>query len=78
MIIHDSDFVRIIDEADGKKFLTVDSGFDVLTIEIDDRTLEDLFEDLVSFYEKKDTIDANTLAELSRAAETKDSVLKIR
>lgn len=80
MIIHDSDYIRIIDETDEKKFITVDNGVDMVTIEVNEQTLENLFDDLVDYFANKaeNEIDAETLAEMSMSAEKRDNVLKIR
>lgn len=80
MIIHDSDSIRIIDETDEKKFITIDNGTDMVTVEVNEQTLENLFDDLVDYFASKaeSEIDSDTLAEMSMSAEKRDNVLKIR
>jgi hypothetical protein len=80
MIIHDSDNLLIVEEADNSYFMSLDNDSETVTVQVNEQTLENLFDDLVDYFAKKSEslIDAETLEELSRNAEKKDNVLKLR
>lgn len=78
MIVHDSDKIQITEESDGTLFMALDTGNETAVTEIEERELEDLFDNLVDHFAKKaeGLIDSDTLKELQE--EDSGRVLSIK
>lgn len=78
MIVHDSDKIQITEETDGTMFMAVDTGEDTTVIEVSERELEDLFDNLVDYFANKtanNIIDSDLLEEMQ---DDTDNVLRLR